>query len=139
VPARHPFLSQEWLTEARRIGNEYGGQLDAGEYLVRMNQVITDVPFGGGTVHTHIDSSSGTMEMEIGHLEDPDVTVTLDYETARSIFIEGNRDAGMQAFMAGKIIVQGDMTKLLLAMQQQQVTPDPRAVEIHRRIQQITA
>ncbi len=139
MAGRHPFLSDEWLYEARRIGEEYGGQLDAGEYLVRMNQVITDVPFGAGTVHTHIDSSSGTMEMETGHLQDPDVTVTLDYETARSIFIEGNRDAGMQAFMAGKIVVQGDMTKLLLAMQQQQVTPDPRAAEIHQRIQAITA
>ena len=103
-----------------------------------MNQVITEVPFGDGTVRTHIDSSSGTMEMETGHLEEPDVTVTLDYQTARAIFIEGNRDAGMQAFMAGRIVVQGDMTKLLLAMQQQQVTPDPRAAEIHRRIQEIT-
>jgi hypothetical protein len=139
VADKHPFLSDQWLAEARRIGDEYGSQLDAGEYLVKMNQVITDVPFGDGTVHTHIDSSSGTMEIEIGHLEDPDVTVTLDYETARSIFVEGNRDAGMQAFMAGKIVVQGDMTKLLLAMQQQQVTPDPRAVEIHRRIYDITA
>lgn len=136
---KHPFLSDAWLDEARRIGAEHGGQLDAGEYLVRMNQVITDVPFGDGTVHTHIDSSSGTMEMETGHLEDPDVTVTLDYDTARSIFIEGNKDAGMQAFMAGKIVVQGDMTKLLLAMQQQQVTPDPRAAEIHQKIQAITA
>ena len=138
MAGKHAFLSEEWLDEARRIGEEYGGQLDAGEYLVRMNQVITEVPFGDGTVRTHIDSSSGTMEMETGHLEEPDVTVTLDYQTARAIFIEGNRDAGMQAFMAGRIVVQGDMTKLLLAIQQQQVTPDPRAAEIHRRIQEIT-
>jgi hypothetical protein len=136
---KHPFLSDDWLAEARRMGKEYAEQLDAGEYLIRMNQVITDVPFGGGTLHTHIDSSSGTMEMETGHLQDPDVTVTLDYETARSVFIEGNREAGMQAFMAGKVVVQGDMTKLLLAMQQDQITPDPKAAELHKRIQDITA
>ena len=136
---KHPFLSDGWLAEARRLSKEYAGDLDAGEYLIRMNQVITEVPFGDGTLHTHIDSSSGTMEIETGHLEAPDVTVTLDYETARSIFIEGNRDAGMQAFMAGKVVVQGDMTKLLLAMQQEQITPDPRAVELHKRIQDITA
>ncbi len=136
---KHPFLSHEWMAEARRMGEEYASQLDAGEYLIRMNQVITEVPFGDGTLHTHIDSSSGSMEMETGHLEDPDVTVTLDYETARSVFIEGNRDAGMQAFMAGKVVVQGDMTKLLLAMQQEQITPDPRAAELHKRIQDITA
>ena len=136
---KHPFLSDEWLAEARRMSEEYASQLDAGEYLIRMNQVVTEVPFGDGTVHAHIDSSSGTMEMETGHLEDPDVTVTLDYETARSVFIEGNKDAGMQAFMAGRVIVQGDMTKLLLAMQQDQITPDPRAAELHKRIQEITA
>lgn len=133
------FLSDEWLQEARRLSEEYTGQLDAGQYLIRMNQVITDVPFGEGTVHAHIDSSSGTMEVEIGHLEDPDVTVTLDYETARSVFVEGNREAGMQAFMAGKVVVQGDMTKLLLAMQQDQITPDPRAAELHKRIRDFTA
>ncbi len=136
---KHPFLSDGWLAEARRMGKEYAEGLDAGEYLIRMNQVITDVPFGDGTLHTHIDSSSGTMEMETGHLDDPDVTVTLDYETARSVFIEGNREAGMQAFMAGKVVVQGDMTKLLLAMQQDQITPDPKAAELHKRIQDITA
>ena len=136
---KHPFLSDDWLAEARRMGKEYASDLEAGEYLIRMNQVITGVPFGEGTLHTHIDSSSGTMEIETGHLEEPDVTVTLDYETARSVFIEGNRDAGMQAFMAGKVVVQGDMTKLLLAMQQDQITPDPRAAELHTRIQEITA
>lgn len=136
---KHPFLSDDWLAEARRMGKEYADQLDAGEYLIRMNQVITEVPFGDGTLHTHIDSSSGTMEIETGHLEEPDVTVTLDYETARAVFIEGKPDAGMQAFMAGKVVVQGDMTKLLLAMQQDKITPDPRAAELHKRIQDITA
>lgn len=136
---KHPFLSDDWLAEARRMGKEYADQLDAGEYLIRMNQVITEVPFGDGTLHTHIDSSSGTMEIETGHLEEPDVTVTLDYETARAVFIEGKPDAGMQAFMAGKVVVQGDMTKLLLAMQQDKITPDPRAAELHKRIQEITA
>ncbi|MDP8975034.1 MAG: SCP2 sterol-binding domain-containing protein [Actinomycetota bacterium] len=136
---KHPFLSDDWLAEARRMGKEYADQLDAGEYFIRMNQVITEVPFGDGTLHTHIDSSSGTMEIETGHLEEPDVTVTLDYKTARAVFIEGKPDAGMQAFMAGKVVVQGDMTKLLLAMQQDKITPDPRAAELHKRIQDITA
>ena len=81
-----------------------------------MNQIITDVPFGDGTIDAHMDTSSGELEMDLGHLENPDVTVTLDYDTAKAIFVEGNPQAGMQAFMAGKIKVQGDMTKLM-AMQ----------------------
>ena len=41
----------------------------------------------------------------------------------------------MQAFMSGKIKVQGDMAKL---MAMQQGAPDPKAAEIAARIQAIT-
>ena len=101
-----------------------------------MNQVITDVPFGDGTVNAHMDTSSGSMEMDTGHLDGADVTVTIDYETAKAIFVDGNPQAGMQAFMAGKIKVQGDMTKL---MAMQQTSPDPKAQELAEKIKEITA
>jgi len=78
-----------------------------------MNQVITDVPFGTGTVESHMDSSSGEMEFELGHVAEPDVTVTVDYATAKAIFVDQNPQAGMQAFMAGKVKVQGDLAKLM--------------------------
>ncbi len=65
----------------------------------------------------------------------PELTVTLDYDTAKAIFIEQNPQAGMQAFMAGKIKVQGDMTKL---MAMQQAPPDPIALEIAAKIKEIT-
>ena len=73
--------------------------------------------------------------MDLGHLENPDLTVTLDYATAKAILVDGNPQAGMQAFMAGKIKVQGDMTKL---MAMQQGTPDPAAAEIAAKIKEIT-
>jgi putative sterol carrier protein len=47
------------------------------------------------------------------HLDGADVTLTTDYSTARDVFVSGNQAAGMQAFMAGKVKVQGDMTKLM--------------------------
>ena len=53
------------------------------------------------------------MEMDTGHIEGADLTVTLDYATAKAILVDGNPQAGMQAFMAGKIKVQGDMTKMM--------------------------
>ena len=39
--------------------------------------------------------------------------MTVDYLTAKAIIVDGNPQAGMQAFMAGKIKVQGDMTKMM--------------------------
>ncbi len=105
-------------------------------YVIRMNQVITDVPFGEGTVNAHMDNTSGAMQVGSGHLENPDVTVSTDYVTAKSIFVDGNQEVAMQAFMAGKIKVQGDLAKLL-AMQQ--APAGPLAAEVQQRIRDVTA
>jgi putative sterol carrier protein len=124
------------MDEVRKIREEYQGKTQPIPHKVRMNQVITDVPFGDGTINLHIDTSSGELVMEENHLDEPDLTVTTDYETAKAIIVDGNPQAGMQAFMAGKVKVQGDMSKLMMM---QQATPDPSAAEISKRIQDITA
>jgi len=132
--AKYPFLSDEWLVAAKEIRESSGGSAPT-PHKVRMNQIITDVPFGEGTINAHMDSSDGELKMDVGHLENPDLTVTLDYPTAKAILVEGNPQAGMQAFMAGKIKVQGDMTKL---MAMQSTPPDAAAQEVAKKIQEIT-
>jgi putative sterol carrier protein len=138
----YPFLSDEWIAEARKIRAEVAPPApdeSSAAAAVRMNQVINEVPFGSGTLDAHLDTSSGTLEMETGHLEHPDVTVTLDYETAKAIFVDGTLEAGMKAFMEGKVRVQGDMAKLIAALQQL-APPEPGAVDqAQRRIREITA
>ncbi|MDQ1403625.1 MAG: hypothetical protein QOG03_1941 [Actinomycetota bacterium] len=134
--ATYPFLSEEWMAEAKKIREEYKGKTPAVAHAVKMNQVITAVPFGEGTINAHMDTSSGEMEMDTGHLDTADVTVTLDYDTAKAIFVDGNPQAGMQAFMAGKIKVEGDMTKL---MAMQQSAPDATSLELAGKIKEITA
>ena len=128
----YPFLSDEWIAEARKIRAEFAADPDheapEAPASVRMNQVITEVPFGEGKLDAHLDTSSGSLEMETGHLADPDVTVTLDYATAKAIFVDGTLEAGMRAFMDGKIRVQGDMAKLISAVQQL-APPDASAVD----------
>ena len=133
--AKYAFLSDEWLEAAKQIREEHGGSGQPPAHTVRMNQVITEVPFGDGTINAHLDTSSGEIQMDTGHLENPDLTVTLDYATAKAILVDGNPQAGMQAFMAGKIKVQGDMTKM---MAMQQGTPDPAQAEIAAKIKEIT-
>ena len=135
--AKYPFLSDEWVAEAKQIREEYKGKAPAPTHVIKMNQVITDVPFGGGTIDAHMDTSNGELVMDLGHLEGADLKVTLDYDTAKAIMVEGNPQAGMQAFMAGKIKVEGDMTKLM-AFQAQAAAPDPVGAEVAKRIQDIT-
>ena len=133
--ASHPFLSDEWIVEARKVRDEYRDQAGPAGEAVRMNQIITDVPFGGGVIHSHLDTTDGHFEMDLGHLEAPDVTLTLDYATARAVFVEGDHEAAMQAFMGGKIKVQGDMAKLLALLQD---PVDPLGLEVSERMKAIT-
>ena len=133
--AKYAFLSQEWQDEARKIREEYAGKTAPFPHQMKANLVITEVPHGEGNIDAHIDSSSGELKMETGHVDTPDLTITLDHDTAKAIFVEGNPQAGMQAFMAGKVKVQGDMTKL---MAMQATPPDAVATEIQQRIKEIT-
>ena len=95
------------------------------------------MPFGEGTIHSHIDTSSGDLVMDLGHLDSPDLTVTTDYATARAIFLEQDPQAGMQAFLSGKVKVEGDMTKM---MQMQIAMPkDDLAVQVAAEIMAITS
>ena len=131
------FLSEEWLEQAKAIRAEYEGQGGNPPHEMKMNLVITDVPVEVSDVpiDAHMDTTSGDVKMDLGHTEEPHLTVTLEYDTAKAILVEGNPQAGMQAFMAGKIKVQGDMTKL---MAMQQGTPDPAAAAVAAKIKDIT-
>ena len=133
--AKHAFLSEDWIAAAKQVREEFAGKTAPPAHKVKMNLHITEVPFGEGTVDAHMDTSGDDMDMDLGHLTGEDLTVTVDYATAKAIFIDQNPQAGMQAFMAGKIKVQGDMTKL---MAMQSGTPDPTAAEVAGKIAEIT-
>jgi len=136
---RYPFLSDEWVAAARQIREEFGALEEGIPSNIRMNQVINEVPFGTGTINAHLDTTSGSLEMDIGHLERADVTVTLDYDTAKAVFVDGTVSAAMSAFMAGKVRVQGEMAKLLAALQQLAPPDGTAATAVQQRIREITA
>ena len=133
---KHEFLSPEWVEAAK--GLREGAEAGAGAppHTIKMNLVITDAPFTEEAINAYMDTSDGEMNMDLGHLDAPELTVTVDWATAKAIFVDLNPQAGMQAFMAGKVKVQGDMTKLM-AMQQQ--APDPGAQQMAEKLKEITA
>ncbi|MEY2966886.1 MAG: SCP2 sterol-binding domain-containing protein [Ilumatobacteraceae bacterium] len=133
----HQFLSDDWIEAARDIRRRWEDRVPAVEMQVRINVVATKVPFGEGTVHAHIDSSSGRLEMELGLLDAADLTVTTDYDTARQLFVAQDPAASMQAFMSGKIKVEGDITKLMLMQTSVPQTDD--AMQVAEEIRRITA
>ena len=135
---KHPFLSDAWIAAARELRTRHGTLATPVPDDIRLNQIITDVPFGEGTVNAHIDTTSGQLEMDLGHLESADATVSLDYETAKMVFVEGNPQVLMQAFMAGKVRVQGDLAKLIAAMQQVAAPDAGQTDAVRQEIRDIT-
>lgn len=134
---KYEFLTDEWIAAAKKIQEESPAPASGPPTPVKMNMVITEAPFNDGAeIQAHMDTSDGEPKMDLGHMDAPDITVTVDYDTAKAIFIDQNPQAGMQAFMAGKIKVQGDMTKM---MAMQQGTPDPAAAAVAEKIKEITA
>jgi hypothetical protein len=136
VADKYDFLSAEWVEAAKKLREGFEGEVAPPAHTIKMNLVITEAPFQEGDIQAHMDSTSGELQMDLGHIDAPELTVTVDWATAKAIFVDQNPQAGMQAFMAGKVKVQGDMTKLM-AMQQQ--APDPNAQKMADALKEITA
>ena len=115
--AKYPFLSDAWVAEAKLIyARAEADGASAGEgapAAVRVNLVVTEVPFSATAIDAHVDTSAGRLAIDTGHVPQPDVTVSLDYATARSLFVSGDVQAALQAFLTGRIKVDGDLSKLL--------------------------
>lgn len=112
----YDFLSEEWMAAAREIRERYDGELPDVTVEVRINQIITEVPFGDGVINAYIDTSGGSLDLELGELAEPDAVLMVDYATAKAMVVERNPTVVMQSFLEGRIRVQGDMMKIM-AMQ----------------------
>ena len=130
---KHAFLSDPWFDEVRRLHDAAGGAAPEGAE-VRMNLMIQSTPFDDDLA-MHLAVAGGRADWGKGHLDDAEVTLTLAYDTARAIFVDGNPQAAIEAFMAGRIIVQGDITKLMVM---QPTGPGSPAGDITKALQEIT-
>ena len=133
--ATHAFLSDEWLSEARKIREEHDAHEAVIAHQVKMNLVITEVPFGEGAIDAHVDSTDGSLELELGHIEPADLKVSLDYLTAKALLVDGDPQVAMQAFITGKIRVEGDMAMLMAI---QAISPDESSQQMAKHLREIT-
>jgi hypothetical protein len=134
----YPFLSPEWIASARDLRAEYADRIPDPALAARINVVVTDIPHGDDDLmHGHIDTSDGQTIIEEGHLEESDLTVTVDYQTAKAAFVTRDQQALMQAFFGGKILVEGDASKLL-ALQAAPPEIDPIVFEMYEKLNSFT-
>jgi putative sterol carrier protein len=104
------FLSEEWaraVTDALNSSEEF--QQAAANQQVKLQQIVTDPPEGTGKYYFSLDG--GKAEIDLGEVADPEATLSQDYETAVAI---SRRELNPQnAFMQGKLKIQGNMMKLM--------------------------
>jgi hypothetical protein len=134
--ATYEFLTEEWVAAASAIRDEYVDRLAPPAAALRVNLVVTDAPFAAEPVRAYIDTSNGETMAELGVLDDPDLTLTVDHATARRVFLGKDPGTALEAYMSGRIVVDGDMTKLF-ALQAQSI--DPVAAEMAEKIAALTA
>ncbi len=105
------FLSSEWAQEVTNTLNDHAGFKSA------MGTADLGVAFnvsGGpeGDVPYYLKSSGGTTNVALGTLDNADVTINTNYETATAI---SKGDLNVQtAFMTGKLKVAGNLAKLMM-------------------------
>lgn len=112
--SKFEFLSDDWFNKLHELLAEHGADAPVHQNML-MNLVVTGTPWGEREMH--MGAREGAADFGQGLADGADVTLTTDYDTAKEVFVSGNQQAGMQAFMSGKVKVQGDMTKLMMAQQ----------------------
>jgi hypothetical protein len=126
---RHEFLSDAWFDNVDALIAAAGDlKIPPEMRAVDVNVTITD-PAGD----TKVFMKDGLFTR--GHQPGVTTTLTLPSPIARKIFVEGDVAAGVQAYLAGEIAIEGDLPKVI-AMQT--VDPSPQQIALTRKIAEIT-
>lgn len=115
------FLSPEWFSKVSEL-RAAAGPLELPPQIAEsvINVTLTDREEG-----KDIHIAAG--DFLTGHADNAAVTLGLSSDLARKLFLEMDMQAGMQAFFAGEIKVEGDVSKLM-ALQSYQPNDKQKAL-----------
>lgn len=124
------FLTDDWFSTVETLTAQ-AGDLNLPPALANLaiNLVVTDtsgnteLALDGGRILKGLSSNAKT-------------TLNMDAETLRKVFLEFDMAAAMQAFMTGKIKVQGDMSQLMAL---QTAKPSQEQKDLFKRVLEHTA
>ncbi len=106
------FLTKDWLSALTETLNAHDGFKDAIATVdLTLQFEVTDAPEGSESRY-YIAVAEGAAQAAAGDTDEPDATITNNYETATAIS-KGELNTQM-AFMTGKLKVSGNMAKLMM-------------------------
>ncbi|MDQ3335751.1 MAG: SCP-2 sterol transfer family protein [Myxococcota bacterium] len=127
---KHEFLSNEWFAKVDELIAKAGDLKIPAE----MKAVEVNITVKSAAGDKQIFLKDGLFSP--GHQPTATTKLTLSEALARKIFIEADAAAGVQAFLAGEMQVEGDIAKLV-AMQT--VEPSDPQKKLTKDIAAITA
>lgn len=125
------FLSPGWFAEVDKIITEINPPVPAAVQDLVINFRVKGGP--GGDVEARM--AGGRLLAGFG--DGAPTTVNVPFEILRKMLVENDQNAAMQAFMAGQIQVEGDMTRLM-AMQAAG-PPSAESQQVAERIRAMTS
>lgn len=128
----YPFLSDDWFLAAKAIREEAGDIGPPGGNDIKLNVTVVEGPMGETQVHL----ADGVFDR--GHVDDAPTKATVPYDVARQLFVDGNPQAAMQAFMNGQLRIEGDISKLM-AVQGAAMSPSAEQRQLQEKLREITA
>ena len=103
------FLSEEWANEVKAaLASNEAVKSAAGSMSARIQQVVNGPD---GETKYWFKLEGGDLDLGLGDIENPDATITQDYDTA--VALSKNELTGTAAYMSGKLRVSGDLMKLM--------------------------
>lgn len=123
------FLTDDWFSAVETLTAKVG-ELNLPPALANLaiNLVVSN-PTG----NTELSLDGGVIKK--GLTDKAKTTLTMDADTVRKVFLEFDMGAAMQAFMTGKIKVQGDMTQLMAL---QTAKPSAEQKSLFKQILELT-
>ncbi|MFO7965458.1 MAG: SCP2 sterol-binding domain-containing protein [Desulfobacterales bacterium] len=122
------YLSDEWFEKVKELSDEVNLEVPPALAEMKVNLTVT-----GDEGDCMLCMNGGRIEK--GHVDGAATKITVPYDLAKKMFVDEDRQAGMQAFMSGKMKIEGDMGKMM-AMQNIQPTESQKLLQ--QKIREMT-
>ena len=124
-------MSDAWFDAVLKIRDEIG-EIPVNRAIqdIVINLVVTGGPDGDQEMHMKAGS------FDRGLAENAPTKLTMPYEIARSLFVERDQQVAVEAFMAGKITIEGEIGPLIKMQLPREDSPQYR--KLKDRIEEIT-
>lgn len=123
------FLSQAWFDKLDEL-NSSSGELHLPPTL---ENLLINISISTETTPHLLHLKAGKLHKN--HISDAISTISIDQDTLQKLIVSNDTDTAIEAFMMGKIRIEGDMAQVMAL---QSAKPSPEQKALYKRIKEMT-